>query len=190
MARIGMRNLVFAPISAETANTITYGTGKLAEHARRGNITYNWAEGSLYGDDILAEYIKEATGADIELEMTELDDAVAVLLGLERQVGETNATYYTMKTAIATPVGFGFLQVHIVNSVRKYRAIWFHKVTFSPSNEESTTREDSIQWGNPTITGKAWAVDLDNVESQIRDYKDFETETAAMTWLKGRANIT
>lgn len=191
MARIGMKHLVYAPISAEGSNSITYGTGVLAEHARRGAVTYNWAEGSLYGDDLLAEYAKECRGADIEVEMTELDAAVAVLLGLEKVKSGSGATaVYTMKSENQVRVGFGFIQTQVVNGTKLYRAFWFHKVSFTPGNEESATKEDTIAWGSPTISGKCWTVDLDDSgEPQVRDFKDFTTEAAAAAWLDGLANV-
>lgn len=192
MARIGMKYLVFAPISAETeasgVTSLTYGAGVKADHARRGAITYNWDEASLYGDDKLAEYLKSATGADVEIETTELDTAVAVLLGLEKSKG---SDVYTLATENTVNVGFGFIQVNIVNGVKSYRAFWFHKVTFSPDNEESNTKEETIDWGTPTITGKVWPVVLNlTLGAELRTYKDFESEAAAVSYLNGLANIT
>ena len=192
MARIGMQYLVFAPITAEANNSITYGTGVKADHARRGAITYNKDDATLYGDDTVAEHVVTTIDADIEIETTELDNAVATMLGLERvKSGTGTSAVYTLATENLTPVGCGFIQTHIVNGVKSYRAIWFHKVTFSPDNEESNTKEETIDWGTPTITGKAWSVNLDATGvPQIRDYKDCETLAAAQTWLKGLANIT
>lgn len=192
MARIGMKYLVFAPITAETNNSITYGTGAQCDHARRGAITFNWDEASLYGDDILAEYLKSATGADVEIETTEMSNDVAVLLGLVKvKSGSGSTAVYTMKTETSVDVGFGFIQVNIVNGTKFYRAFWFHKATFASDNEESSTKEETINWGTPTITGKVWPVYLDaSGEAQIRDYQDFTTEAAAVTFLKGKANIT
>lgn len=192
MARIGMQFLCFAPITAEANNSITYGTGAKADHARRGAVTYNWDEASLYGDDALAEYLKTMTGADIEIETTELGNAVAVLLGLEAVKSGTGATtVYTLSTECKTNVGCGFIQVNLINGVKTYRAVWFHKVTFSPSNEESSTKEETINWGTPTITGKVWPVHLDaSGVPQVRDYQEFTTLSAAEAWLKTKAGIT
>lgn len=192
MARIGMQYLCFAPITAEANNSITYGTGLKADHARRGAVTYNWDEASLYGDDALAEYLKTMTGADVEIETTELANNVATLLGLETVKSGTGATtVYTLATECTTNVGFGFIQVNVVNGTKIYRAIWFHKVTFSPSNEESSTKEETIAWGTPTITGKVWPVHLDaSGVPQVRDYQEFSTLSAAETWLKTKAGIT
>lgn len=197
MAGFGMSYLVAAPISAETSGTITYGTGAVCEHARRGAITYNWIEGKLAGDNITAEYIKILQDADIEVETTELDDAVAVLLSLEKiktaaTTGSTSTpAVYTMKTEIGSPVGLGFIKTMLVNGEKSYQAVWIHKVVFVRNNEESTTKEDTIAWQTPTISGKCNCVMLDaSGEAQIRDYSTFETEAAAKAWLNGLANIT
>ena len=192
MARIGMQYLCFAPITAEGTNSITYGTGAKCDHARRGAITFNWDEASLYGDDKLAEYLKSATSADMEIETTEMGNSIATMIGLEKvKSGTGSSTIYTMKTESSVPVGVGFIQVNIVNGTKFYRTFWFHKVTFSPSNEESNTKEDTINWGCPTITGKVWAVTLDTSgEAQLRDYQDHSTYSAAEAWLKTKAGIT
>jgi hypothetical protein len=192
MAAVGMKYLTFAPITAGTAQSaITYGTGVVAEHAISGNITYNFDEQSLYGDDKLAEYFKGLTGYDIELGLTELDDALAVLLGIERAATATNITTYHMVADNTTSVGVGFVQTLIVNGAKSYVGYWFHKATFSINNENAQTKGESIEWQTPTLTGKGWGVELDASNGvQYRERQVFTTEAAALAWLKSKANIT
>ena len=194
MAAFGATFLAVAPIATEGTNSITYSAGKQVEHLRRCAITYNWDEGKLYGDNGLAEYYKHLVDADVEIETTELTPEAAVTLGLE--VEKTSATgttpaVYTLATESSDPVGIGFVQCLIINGTKIYRAIWLHKVTMTPSNEESNTKEETINWGTPTVSGKAWPVILEaDGEDQVRDFSEFTTESAAINWVKAKAGIS
>lgn len=194
MAGFGLKHLVVAPVTAETASTITYGTGAVCEHARRAAITYNWDEAKLFGDDKLAEYIKSLTDADIELETTELTPATAVLMGLEvEKTASATSTpaVYTMVTDQSDSVGVGYVAVDFINGEKVYTGVWIHKVTFTRNNEERSTKEDTVNWQTPTISGKCWPLSLGtNGENQIRDFSEFETETAAVAWVNSKAGIT
>lgn len=196
MAGFGATCLVVAPITAEAGNTITYGTGARVEHLRRVAITYNWDESKFAGDNMTAEYYNHLIDADVEIETTELDGEIAVIMGLEKVktaaesgANATNALY-TMKTESGAPCGVGFIQNLLINNVPIYRAIWVHKVTMRPSNENASTKEDTINWQAPTVNGKAFPVNLDaSGEAQVRDFREYSTEAAALTWLKSLANV-
>ena len=197
MAAFGATYLAVAPVATEGTNSITYSTGSAVEHLRRAAVTYNWDEAKLYGDNQLAEYVKTLTDADIEIETTELTPAIAVTMGLEKEktpatTGQTpTPAVYTLKTETGDPLGVGFVQCFIINGSKVFRGVWFHKVTFAPGNEEANTKEETLNWGTPTVTGKAWPVMLDATgEAQVRDFSEFTTEADAIAWVKGKAGIT
>lgn len=192
MAAVGMKYITFAPITSEPSQAaIVYGTGAIAQHAISGSVTYNFDESSLYGDDMLAEYYKGMTGYDLELGLTELANAVATMLGIETAVTVSGTTTYKMVGDNQTAVGCGFVQTQIVNGTTTYNGYWFHKVTFSLNSEAAQTRGETIEWQTPTLTGKGWGVVLDTTTGvQYRDRQEFTTEADALTWLKGKANIT
>ena len=200
MAGFGLEHLVVAPISAEANNSITYGTGAVAEHARRAAITYNWDEGRLNGDNKLAEYRRRLNDADIELETTELPGEMAVTMGLEKVKtaattgsGATPAVY-TLKTNSNVSLGVGYVCWDVINNEDVYTAVLVHKVTLTRNNEERTTKEDTMNWQCPTVSGKAWPVDLDaSGEDQIRDYAEFTgsgARAAAIAWIDGKLNVS
>lgn len=194
MAAFGATYLVVAPITAEGSNTITYGTGAQVKHLRRAAITYNWDESKFHGDNALAEYYRHLIDADLEFETTELDAAIAVIMGLEK-VKSAAATgvpaVYTLKTENGDPVGIGFVQSMIVDGEKFSRAIWVHKVTMRQNSENATTKEDTLSWQAPTVQGKGWPVMLDATgEDQIRDFSEFEDEADAIAWLKTKAGIS
>lgn len=192
MAAVGMKYITFAPITSEPDQAaIVYGTGAIAQHAISGSVTYNYDESSLYGDDMLAEYYKGMIGYDLELGLTELANAVATMLGIEKAVTGSGTTTYKMVADNQVTVGCGFVQTQIVNGVTKYNGYWFHKVTFTLNSEAAQTKGETIEWQTPTLTGKGWGVVLDaNNGVQYRDREEFETEAAALAWLKAKAGIT
>ena len=194
MAAFGATYLVVAQITAEGSNTITYGTGAQVKHLRRAAITYNWDESKFHGDNALAEYYRHLIDADLAFETTELDAAIAVIMGLEK-VKSAAATgvpaVYTLKTENGDPVGIGFVQSMIVDGKKFSRAIWVHKVTMRQNSENATTKEDTLSWQAPTVQGKGWPVMLDATgEDQIRDFSEFEDEADAIAWLKAKAGIS
>lgn len=195
MAAIGMKYLTFAPISAETSSSITYGTGTVAEHARRGDISYEWDESDYYGDDMMVDHIKKLTGYSATVEMTNIDPAVLELLGLEEKITTgtgSSATYsYEVVEGAETAVGWGFLQTLRIDGTESYRAYWFYKTTFAPGNANAKTREKSIEWGSPTIEGKGWGVHTAaNAKVRYRVFEDFATEADGLAWLKNKAGIS
>lgn len=189
MSAIGMRHLVFAPVTSETPGTsITYGSGVAVDHAVRGDVTLDWAEGTDYANDIVDDYYKRCTGGTVEVESTVWPDTVAELLGLEEETGSGSKIYRTLTSADAK-VGFGFIQVLRENGTDKYRAWWLHKVTFAPGNVSAATMEQDLQWTHVSLTGKLWTVDLAGTQPEVMQRQDFTTETAAKTWLNGLAGV-
>lgn len=194
MAYVGMKNLCVAPVTAETASGITYGTGLLTEHVRKGDITYTYDESDYYGDDRKVDYIKKILDYDVTLEMTNIAPAVLTMLGLEEAItgsGTGAATSYELAGEAEVPVGFGFIQTLRIDGEYTYRGYWFYKTTFSPSDMNAKTMEKNLEWGSPTIKGKGWGVIADaSGKTRFRVFQDFETEAAALAWLKGKAGIT
>lgn len=194
MAYVGMKNLCVAPVSAESSSGITYGTGLLTEHVRKGDITYTYDESDYYGDDRKVDYIKKILDYDVTLEMTDIATEVLTALGLEEAIAEgtgTTTTRYELAGEAEVPVGFGFIQTLRIDGEYTYRAYWFYKTTFSPSDMNSKTMEKNLEWGSPTIKGKGWGVIADSTgKTRWRTFEDFETEAAALAWLKTKAGIT
>lgn len=195
MAAIGMKYLTFAPVDTETDSSITYTTGVLAEHARRGDISYEWDESDYYGDDMMVDHVKKMTGYTATVEMTNIDPDLMVLLGLEEKITTgtgSSATYsYELVEGAEVNVGWGFMQTLRIDGEESYRAYWFYKTTFSPANANAKTREKTIEWGSPTMDGKGWGVHTAaDAKVRFRVFEDFDTEAKALAWLKAKAGIS
>lgn len=192
MAVIGMRYPVFAPVSTETANTeIVYGTGIVIAKAIRANFTYNRTDNPLYADDTIAENDNGLTSYDIELEVDKLTDEVRVALLGENAVTTNGDTYYEMNDSPAPYGGFGFVRVLRENGSDKYEVIWCRKVQFAETSQETSTKGETIEWGTPTLNAKGMGVQVDTSGAiKYIVHEKFDTLTAALTWLNGKANIT
>ena len=196
MAMIGMQHVVAAKVATETpGSALTYSAGMVVGKAIQGNLTWNRNDNPLYADDAMAENDNGATGGTIELGTDDLLDAVrAYLLGDEAiTVGTgTNTTTEYETTGEAAPyVGFGYIRVRVKGGVTSYQAVWYHKAQFGETTENAQTKGQTIEWQTPTLTGRIMGVN-DNGAGQIRFRRraTFETLSAAVSWLNGKAGIT
>jgi hypothetical protein len=69
---------------------------------------------------------------------------------------------------------------------KKYCAVWYPKTKYNEPSDESQTRGDSIEYLTPSIEGGIFA--LDNGDWRYKEI--FDTEAAALAWLKNKAGIT
>lgn len=191
MAKIGMRHLVYAVVATETPGTgITYSGGADLAPAVSGNLTYDRSDNPLYGDDVMQDSDNGITGFSLDITTTELSAAnEAALLGYT--VDSTDATLYSVTDTAAPYVGVGFVQVLRRKGTVTYRALWFPKVQFGISSEETQTRQQSIEWGTPTLNGKGFGVYLDASGNAVfRMQKECATLAAAQSFLDTKAGIS
>ena len=187
MAKVGMRHLVYAPITAESSGSaITYGAGAIMGKAVRGAVTYNRNDNPLYGDDVIAENDNGVTGYQLEVETTTLVPAIEkAVLGLAQ-----NVDVYTVTDASAPYVGVGYLQVIIRNGVTIFRGVWYYKVQFGLESEETQTRQQNIEWSVPSLSGTGFGVYIDaSGHAAFRQQKEFSSAADAEAWLDTLANI-
>ena len=191
---VGMVYPVASAISAYTPGTgVTYGTGFVVAEARGATLNWEGSDGEFYGDDILLDTDVGIVGYTIDFEPSGLKSEVrAALLG---ETTLSNNAGYRVTGANPQDVGFGYIRVmreDVDGAVEtRYEGWWFHKVKFSINSEETRTKERNIEWRVPTLNGKGAGVYLDDSGTPaFADHQDFETLTAAKTWLKGKAGIT
>ena len=86
MAAIGLKYMAWAPMASEPDDAApAYGTGIVLGRAVSTNLTITNAEGELYADDMLAEYVSEFASGELAAEV----DNIAV----ENQAKLYGATY-------------------------------------------------------------------------------------------------
>lgn len=173
------------PVIAKLGNS-GYSDGFICGKATGTSITPNYNESSLYGDNSLAEYVKEFSFADVTASVTELPSAaVSVIFGhtTDSSSGEVN---YNVNDN-ANYVGYGFFASEIRSGVTYYSACWLPKVKFAEGADSYTTKGENIEFSAPQLTGKAMADDSGNWK-YIK--QNLTTTEAAIAWLKSKANIT
>ena len=191
MAYIGMRSPVAAAVTAHTdGSAITYGTGFVIGPAVAANLTMDVADNPDYGDDIIIDNDAGVNGYNGTLETNNISaDVRASLLGWEA-VG-TTVTHYDVTDAAAPIVGWGFIRVKMFKGTRSYEAFWFHKAQFTPASVNGNTKQKQITWNHPNLNVKGLGAYIDNSgKAKYFQWMEFESETAAKTWLYGKANIS
>ncbi len=182
MAFIGLAKPTIASLNvAENKYTGGFICGK----AIQVEISPQYAEGSLYADDMMAETDKEFKYADVTLNTSTLPVEAHTLLFGHTVSEDKKQVGYKGKDA-APFVGMGFYVTEVVDGERKYVAIWMHKVKFSENAETFKTKGDNIEYQTPSLAGKAVTTDLDD----WKERKVFDAAMEANEWLKEKAGMT
>ena len=187
-ANVGMVYPVASPVSAYTPGTgVTYGTGAVLEEARAATVKWNRSDEHFYGDDVELDSDNGILGYTIDFEPTGLTDA-----GRELLLGEVKSTNeYTITDAPSPDVGFGYIRVMRDKGEVSYEGWWYYKVKFGLGSEETRTKEQNVGWRTPTLNGIGSGVQLAaGANMSFAVHQDFDTMTAAKTWLKTKAGIT
>lgn len=187
MARIGLKYPIYAKYNTDSGGTVTYSNGTNIGKAIKADVSITTSNTAMYGDDEVAERINEFVSGTISLETTDLSiENYSALLGHDIS-GTANSKEITSKdTDAPIYVGFGFYGRKIVDNVHYFRAIWFTKVIFGEPSESFETKGNSITFGSYTIEG---AIESDT-NGVYKVEQTFTTETEAVAWLKGKANIS
>lgn len=186
-----------------SGGVVTYTNGFIADKAIEYSAEFETADDNpLYADNGIAENDK-GTFANGTLTLGTADlpqDLSKKLLGLT-QIEET-ITIGTDKTlavkrnvyddnAKAPYLGFGIIELHQINDVDKYRAVFFNKVFFKIPSEAATTKGESIEWQTKSIEGTiqrsdeviAATTDVAGITHPWMEDAWFDSEADALTWL-------
>lgn len=191
MAKIGIRHPVFSPITTETqGDTPTYGTGIILGKMTKADENLNYAEGSLYADDVMAEYASILTGGTITVGVDELTLAKrATLFGHSTSTVDEVTTLFAAADDKSKPGGFGFIKTLVIDGVKKYKARWYYKVVFRESQESTNTANDSITFTDTEIVGTIIPVFNSDYGDAVYEDTIFNTEAAAKTYIDTMANL-
>jgi hypothetical protein len=195
MAFIGMRNVIAAKITGETEYAVpAYGASFTVGKAIHGNLTINRGDNPLYADDAIAENDNGVTGMSLEIGVDDITEATLANIGLLTAVtgSGSTATSYVETDEAAMPVGVGYIRVRRKAGVTTYQVIWYYKVLFGRTAENSQTKGETIEWQTPTITGDVIPVDItvdDLVKRVYRSIKNFDTYSDALAALRDYAAL-
>lgn len=191
MAKIGLKHPVFSPIVSITeGSTPTYGTGIILGKMTKADENLNYAEGTLYADDVIAEYASILTGGTITLGVDELPISKRrALFGHSTSTVEEVTTMYAASDDKSAPGGFGFIKTLMIDGAKKYKVRWYYKVVFRESQESSNTANDSITFADTEIVGTILPVFSSEIGDAVYEDTVFDTETAARTYLDTLAGV-
>ena len=195
MAYIGMRKPVAAAVQSHTdGSAITYGTGFIIGNAVAANINFDITDNPDYGDDILIDNDTGISGYSGDMDVNMLSaSSRSTLLGYTAVTAGSPAStsYYQVGDDTTPEFGWGFIHVGQYQGTRSYEAYWFHKARFTQNSITASTRKKQIEWNHPKLnfTGEGAYIDSTGIAKYF-DWMTFDSETAAWTWLKGKAGIT
>lgn len=189
-ANVGMLYPVAATVQTYTpGSSISYKSGSGSNFAEAVSASLSWerADGHFYGDDVELDTDNGILGYTIDFEPSGLNDAARALL-----LGETvSSSEYTITSAAAPDVGFGYVRAMRNKGVVSYEAWWFYKLKFGVSSEETRTKERSVEWRVPTLQGVGAGVSLDSTGTlNFCQHKSFDNLASAKSYLNSKAGIT
>ena len=170
-----------------TAGTISYENPTDVGDAMSAQLDLRFAEGRLYAESKLAEYIKLATGGTISLAVKYIKKAAqAMLYGCTTDTSKENIKFSAKD--VANYVGVGFYAPDKVDGVTKYTCVWVPKALFGPPSMAYQTKGENIQFNTPTTTGEFLADDSEN--ELLLETETVDSAADAVTWIKGKLGET
>lgn len=193
MPQFDLRGIKVAKYEANQG-TITHGQAMSAGDAMTATLEMRYAEGRLYAESTLAEYMRKATGGTISLSVKYIPAATQQLMfgsraktrsitltpaGGSQTTDEVAGLVLGAKTD-SVYVSVAFYAPDMVDGVLKYTCVYIAKALFGPPSIALQTAGENIQFATPTTSGEFLADDTTNqdmIEVAIAD-----TEEAAIAW--------
>jgi len=189
MAKYDLRYIQCAKY-VNTNGAITFAEKQRVGDAMTANIELRIAEGRLYAESSLAEYIRKCTGGTISLGVKYIKEAAKKLMfGLTEKTRSitpaggtaTSVTsLVTKRSTVGNYVGVSFYTPALYDGVEKYDCIFIGKCMFGEPSETLQTAGDTIQFNTPVTNGEFLADDSE--EGQIKEAVTVDTEALAKAW--------
>lgn len=198
MAIKGVTTPVIGDYSA-TGNTVTYSSPLVAEKAVEYSASFEAGDDNpFYANNGVAENDKGTfTSGELTLGTSDLPQALSMrILGTKTYTdtvppasgsgqGDSVTVQVFDDNAKSPYLGVGIVETHQINDVDTNRAVFFNKVYFNIPENAATTKGESIEWQNPSITGVIQRSDEVNANKSHPWMEDawFENESDAIAWL-------
>lgn len=195
MPQFDLRHIYCAKYK-NTGGTISYESAQQVGDAMTANIEVRYAEGRLYAESTLAEYMRKAVGGTISLGIKYIKDSAQQLMFGSRTKSRS-ITYIptgstTTTTATATGlvlggkdegayVGVAFYAPDMVDGVKKYTCVLVKKTMFGPPSMSLQTAGENIQFNTPVTSGEFLADDSSTQD--LFEVVTLDDENAALAWV-------
>lgn len=195
MPQFGLRGIYAAKYN-NNSGTVTYTNKTAVGDAITANLELRFAEGRLYAEDMLAEYMRKATGGTISLGVKYIKDAAQTLLfGVTTKARSISykptggATTTVTATSTVTGgntegdyVGIAFYSPDMVDGVKKYSCVFVKKALFGPPAMSLQTMGENITFQTPTTSGEFLADDTSSKD--LFEVVILDSEDAAKAWVQ------
>lgn len=168
---------------SSSGNTVTYGTPVPMGDAMTVNLEMRFAEGRLYAESALAEYMKKATGgtASAGVKYIPLEAQKLLFSAYEKQRTVSTKAVKSVtfgKKSTGQYVGWSFYAPDMIDGVEKFTAVFVRKALFGPPSNVFQTMGDNITFQTPTTTGEFLVDDL----GDLLEVATLDTEEEAKAW--------
>lgn len=185
---------------AATGNNTTYSDPFIADSAVEYGISWTTSDSNpLYADNGIKENDKQVfQSGELTLGTADLPQELS-----KKILGLTEATYEYGSGQSATEnvyddqqkspyLGFGIIELHQIDDVDKYRAVFLPKIYFNLPEEAATTKGESVEWQTKSIVATILRSDLVD-ETYIHPWMIdawFTSEAEALAYLQKRCGKT
>ena len=194
MPQFDLRHIYCAKY-VNTEGVISYTDAQQIGDAMTANIELRYAEGRLYAESTLAEYMRKAVGGTISLGVKYIKSAAQQLMfgmrSKSRSItytpeGGTETTISVSGLAIGGKdegvyVGVAFYAPDMVDGEKKYTCVLVKKALFGPPSMSLQTAGENIQFSTPTTSGEFLADDSATLE--LFETAVVDDEQAAIAWV-------
>ena len=192
MPQFDLRNIKVAEYTASNGS-VTYSNGTSIGDAMGVDLQLRFAEGRLYAESRLAEYIRKCTGGTISIAEKYIPNAAQKLMFGAQDKSRTISTQtvtgleYGSKD-VAKNVGVAFYAPDMVDGAEKYTCVLIHRALFGPPSMSLRTQGENIQFATPTVSGEFMP---DHTSSaKYLEIAVCDTEAQAIAWVNAALNIT
>lgn len=172
------------------SNTVSYEDKQTIGDAMGVNLDLRFAEGRLYAEGRLAEYVREIVGGTVSIAEKYIPEAAQkVLFGSRDKTRSISSGGTTSNvTGITTGaddsgvyVGVAGYAPDMVDTEKKYYCFHFRKAKFGKPAMAFQTKGETITFATPTTTGEIMADD--SATHEIVEEAVLDTEAAAKAWV-------
>lgn len=149
-------------------------------------LAFAFAEGRLYAESSLAEYLKRATGGTLSIGTKYIPKEGQILLyGVETKTRTVNGKQIIsiVHSTDNKPnyVGVGMYAPDMIDGEEKYTAFFIHRAMFGPPSWELQTQGETIKFATPTTSGEFMA--KDKIGKNLLEFAICDTEEDAIAWI-------
>lgn len=195
MPQFGLRSIYAAKYN-NTNGVIGYSDIQHVGDAISANLELRYAEGRLYAEDMLAEYMRKAVGGTISIGVKYIKQAAQQLLFNSKTKARTISYTPTGGTATSITatsmvtggedegqyVGVAFFAPDMVDGVEKYTCVLVKKALFGPPSMSLQTMGESITFNTPTTSGEFLADD--SATHDLLEVAIVDNIEAAKAWVQ------